>query len=290
VILTKEDGKKECIGTGFITVANGRQAHLVTAAHVVHQIKTEDRPIPRHSLSTPDFFRAAEYRIELRRVIPQALFYDSEGGSAYPALIEAFLEMPKAELAICSITFGTEVPNDVRFETRLALNTTPVAEGDTVISFGYANMITAQVADATFSFQASRRYNTGKVLRVFPTVGPTGQKHPCFQVDTPYYPGMSGGPVMTIEGESPYVRGIIRSDATFASEPVETVISQAALATMVWPLMMMPVSLPAQNGTIDGRTLMDLQREGTIIDRGNAAEHIKVTRNELGQIVDAHWE
>jgi hypothetical protein len=60
---------------------------------------------------------------------------------------------------------------------------------------------------------------------------------------------------------------------------------------MLWPLMMMPVYLPDEDGTIRGdETLLDLQREGEIIDRGNASEHVKYTRNENGQVIAAYWE
>jgi hypothetical protein len=59
---------------------------------------------------------------------------------------------------------------------------------------------------------------------------------------------------------------------------------------MLWPLMMMPVILPDADGTIRGETLLDLQRDGEIIDRGNASEHVKYTRGENGQVAEAHWE
>jgi hypothetical protein len=32
----------------------------------------------------------------------------------------------------------------------------------------------------------------------YPTTGPTGQEHPCFQISSTFLGGMSGGPVMTI--------------------------------------------------------------------------------------------
>jgi hypothetical protein len=88
---------------------------------------------------------------------------------------------------------------------------------------------------------------------------------------------------------APYVRGVARSDMdelTFAgTEP-----SPLALASMLWPLMMMPVSLPDEDGTISGETLLDLQREGEIIDRGNASAHVKCIRGENGQVTAAYWE
>jgi hypothetical protein len=73
--------------------------------------------------------------------------------------------------------------------------------------------------------------------------------------------------------------------ASAATEPTPT-----ALASMLWPLMMMPLSLPDEDGTIRGETLLDLQREGEIIDRGNASEHVKCIRGENGQVGAAFWD
>jgi len=88
----------------------------------------------------------------------------------------------------------------------------------------------------------------------------------------------------------PLVRGVVRSDETRAAEPTSADPASAALVSMIWPIMLLPVSLPSRNGTISGRTLLDLQREGTIIDRGNACKHIQCSRNEKGQVTAAHWQ
>ena len=75
IVVTLPDGSVDCIGTGFISVANGKQAHLITAAHVVEEIRKIDDPYPKHHLSMPKDFRTAVYRFELKHAKPRALIF-----------------------------------------------------------------------------------------------------------------------------------------------------------------------------------------------------------------------
>jgi hypothetical protein len=63
-------GKTFVLATGFIIRANGRQAYLVTAAHVVREIRKMERPNPRHHPSTPAEFISVEYRVGLPQTTP----------------------------------------------------------------------------------------------------------------------------------------------------------------------------------------------------------------------------
>jgi hypothetical protein len=65
ILLEGEDGSMEVVGTGFVVLANGRQAHLVTAGHVCKEIQRRDRPLRSHPTALPDFI-PTEYRVELR--------------------------------------------------------------------------------------------------------------------------------------------------------------------------------------------------------------------------------
>jgi hypothetical protein len=55
-IISTDQGNNHCIGTGFLPVANGRHAHMVTAAHVMDKLRKLDNPYPRHHPTMPDFF------------------------------------------------------------------------------------------------------------------------------------------------------------------------------------------------------------------------------------------
>jgi hypothetical protein len=294
ILVTHIDGTVTCIGTGFLIVVSGRRALMVTAAHNVDCVRKIENPHPAHHLST--LFRVEKHRFELHKTRPRAMYYHS-GKEAHKALIEASVEMPNADVALCRIKFEDDVPNDVEFQTRFGIDTSPVCINDQVIAIGYSPMKTRSIEQTgntiEHAFEARWQSPKGKVTAVYPIAGPRGrsQASPCFELDVSLLPGMSGGPVMTwtegVDG-APYVRGVARSDlgqASAGTEPTPT-----ALASMLWPLMMMPISLPDEDGAISGETLLDLQREGEIIDRGNASAHVKFIRGENGQVTAAYWE
>jgi hypothetical protein len=289
IVVTFPDGSVDCIGTGFISVANGKQVHLITAAHVIEEIRKIDDPYPKSHLSMPEDFRAAVYRFELKHAKPRALYFD--GKTAHIANIEAAIEMPKADIALCSIRFDDA--SDTTFMSRLILDSNPPTIGERVIAIGYARMRT-QTAKSTAdwierSFDASWACPKGEVTAVYPKVGPTGQKGPCFQVSVAFKGGMSGGPVFTWDERGPYVRGFVMKGEDRIDDSDD--ITPFALAGMIWPILLMPVDLPNPDGSLRReRCLLDLEKEGVIVDKGNAHLHIKIVRGENLQIASAVWE
>jgi hypothetical protein len=101
ILATRRDGKVKCIGTGFLIVTDGRQALMVTAAHNFDWIRKIDNLNLAYYPSVPESFRPEIYRFELRNTKPRAMYYS--GGKAHKALIEATVQMTKADLALCSI-------------------------------------------------------------------------------------------------------------------------------------------------------------------------------------------
>jgi len=195
----RENGTIRCHGTGFVILAYGRHAYMVTAAHVIEAIRRIESPHLVHHPTTPEFFIPVRYLLQMRRVIPFVFFQD-ENVNGYPAIIQQCVEMKKADIALCSIEFPEYVPPNVQITTRLWLDTAPVKVGDSVRAFGYSNMTVSPVepGENIEGFKANWLVETGIVKEVYPTTGPTGQEHPCFQISSTLVGGMSGGPVMTI--------------------------------------------------------------------------------------------
>jgi hypothetical protein len=71
---------------------------------------------------------------------------------------------------------------------------------------------------------------------------------------------------------------------------VRGVVSSGDLASMIWQILLMPVSLPKPDGNITGRTLLDLERAGVLIDRGRGSDHVHVERGPDGQVIAASWQ
>src|SRR6516165_3241588 len=137
ILVEDEDGSMEVVGTGFVVLVKGRQAHLVTAGHVNDYIQRKDRPNPRSHWSTPRDFVAPEYRVELRNVRPFVIYrHPTRGTCRVP--IEAWVDLKNADLALCSIRFGDRIPPDVLFEKRFPLDTRPVRKGESICALGYA--------------------------------------------------------------------------------------------------------------------------------------------------------
>jgi hypothetical protein len=102
---------------------------------------------------------------------------------------------------------------------------------------------------------------------------------------------MSGGPVLSWDEKGPYVRGFVMIGEESVHEVSGGVLAPVALAGVIWPLMLMPVDMPYSNGGLrNERCLLDLEKEGAIIDRGRAHNCIKYLRGSDLQVVSAHWE
>ena len=276
IVVEDGDGSMEVVGTGFVILANGRQAHLVTAGHVGSYIQRKDRPNPRSHWSTPSEFRAPDYRVELRHVRPFALYrHPTRGACRVP--IEAWLDLKNADLALCSIRFGEGIPPEVVFEKRLPLDSRPVTKGEPICALGYAEG-KVQPVDArvdAWTFGGAWRQVPGVVADPAPEFSMPGMTAARFQCDVTFDHGMSGGPVCSggLGGEI-VVRGVV---------------SSADLASMIWQILLMPVSLPKPDGNIAGRMLLDLELDGALVDRGHGFDHVRVDRGSDGQVLAAAW-
>jgi hypothetical protein len=277
ILVEDEDGSMELAGTGFVVLVKGRQAHLVTAGHVNDYIQRKDRPNPRSHSSTPRDFVAPEYRVELRHVRPFVIYrHPTHGACRVP--IEAWMGLKDADLALCSIRFGDQIPPDVLFEKRFPLDTRPVRKGESICALGYAEGKIQPIdggAEA-WTFGGAWRQVSGTVADPAPEFSLPGMTAARFQCDVMFCHGMSGGPVC--------------SGGPTGEIVVRGVVSSADMASMIWQILLMPVSLPMPDGNITGRTLLDLEREGVLIDRGRGSDHTHVERGPDGQVISASWQ
>jgi hypothetical protein len=264
ILFEGEDGSMEVVGTGFVVLANGRQAHLVTAGHVCQHIQSRDRPPRSHPTALSDFI-APEYRVELRHVRPFVIYRHPTRGACRVS-IEAWMDLKEADLALCSIRFGELIPPDVLFEKRFPLDTRPVGKGEPICALGYAEGKIHPVDGGVeaWTFGGLWRQVSGTVVDPAPEFRLPGMTAARFKCDVTFCHAMSGGPVC--------------SGGPSGEIVVRGVVSSGDLAFMIWQLLLMPASLPTTGGNITGRTLLDLEREGALIDRGRGSDHVHVER------------
>jgi len=284
-VIVRKGNEVACIGTAFVISSAGRSALLVTAEHVTAVFSELEEPDKLHHPSSPFFVEKA--LTVLKKVQPYVVWFDADLGPQV-ALVKSTVSMKAADLSCMVATFVDHVPEQIAFEYSMSLDTTPVQEGETVYAVGYPNMDFAGYANGDNQMSGQLHWPKGEVLEFYPQGGPTGQKTPCFSVSAGLPHGMSGGPVITQDDAGDmYVRGIVRSD--FADQ-FATTSSGQALATAIWPLLLLPFNPPNEQGQIDwSKTLLDLQKLGSIVDKGDASSRINAVRDSEGYILDAQY-
>jgi hypothetical protein len=111
------------------------------------------------------------YRHELSKAQPRVLYYDEVNG-AHRAVIQATVEMPKADLALCKIAFPDDVPPNVQFATRLVLDSAPVEFGERIFVIGYFKMRIERTGnEGNYKFNGQWLLRSGSVTKVFPRIG-----------------------------------------------------------------------------------------------------------------------
>jgi hypothetical protein len=287
IVTTHEDGSVSCIGTGFLIGIAGRAALMLTANHNIAAIKGVDRPHPRHHASA--FFVVEEDVIVFQKTKPHVIYcLDSAIGCS--ALLETSVGLPEVDVSACQIILGADVPPDVKFDLRLALDTRPVVPGERILAVGYSTM-QSQTASVTGNRSSQNFTAQFRTLEGIVTTADGGRSEggvPCFGVNVCLEPGMSGGPILTedLNGNC-FVRGIIRSDFDLGSD---FSVSGLGLATSVWPSVILPLNSPTGERLFDfSATILDLIREGKVCDAGQIHERLRVVYDAQNSRVEAHW-
>lgn len=114
---------------------------------------------------------------------------------------------------------------------------------------------------------------------------------PVFKVATAFDSGMSGGPIFDIRDGEPVIRGVICSDMTIGVDMAKGG-GHEAWASEIWPILMTPYRFDLKffedNGDrISVTTILDLFREGFVIDRGDTVRNLLWEAD--GNTVRAGW-
>lgn len=283
------DARWRPLGTAFVvSVQDGKQALLLTAAHNVRFACAIDSPRSgHHATALSEFLPKARAQLDLRNTYIHAIL-PLDTGWILTEMSRSWL-LEGLDVALMSVAIPPHI--DATFPTQFSLDTRPIEAGTAVMAVGYPGLYAGLTAPP--DYEANRfevrldlciEYRTGKVSQICPTG--VGIHHwPGFLVDFPFDSGMSGGPVIDISGDTPVVRGLIGGDVSEVPTDGTRGSGAQAFASMLWPAMLIKTQLHLSKTagapplTTDAH-LLDLVQHGFIDDRGQAHCHIRLTETE----------
>lgn len=261
------------IGTGFVVATLGRRAVMLSAAHNFQTIRKIDMPYEISASNTLPEFRVEIEPYQMKETKMQALFFGQDNHFHCATIMTVDGNKP-ADVVACLISLEDDIPSEVLFDTKLAIDTTPVEAGQPIVAAGYSNMQAEEQGNSMVIYKQELAWREGKVTEVFRNKGPRNQPYPCFQCDIPFDAGMSGGPILNNSpGVVASARGVISSDMSENGVSMKEGSGASSIACMLWPAMGIKLTYAGLDGQA-GVTLLELERRGWIDDKGRASEHV----------------
>lgn len=251
---------------------------MITAAHNLKEIERVDQPYELSHPSTPNEFRfTPQGNNALRRTDMKVLYPTGDGNEVLVPIPVAYV-WPN-DTAVCVVQFQDHTDQSIVFESSIVIDTTPPSIGTPILAVGYSQMeveATTQSGSTRLSYKRQLTWRPGRITRVFESRGPRGQDWPCFQADTPFDSGMSGGPILKKVGDLFVACGVISSDLTTEGSNLDAGSGSAAIASMLWPTMGVTIEEASIEGLRRPATLLELQHRNFIRDLGNASTHVEI--------------
>lgn len=273
------DGRLFHLGSSFVISALGRQALLLSAAHVFRQALTVDEARERHHPSTPLEFlvaRSSDRNLKSTRLL--VLYRERVNAGHFAEILDVYINDP-FDIAVCSVYFPDSVPANVHFPSKLAIDTTPPAQNVPIIAAGYGDTkLEVDIDDSnivsTATFNSKLDYRHGSITEVYPSGHEALHLGPSFQIGVPISSGMSGGPVINkLYGDRVVACGINTSDLSVGSQECSG-SGLRAIAQMLWPCAGIVVKHAEVDNIKGPIRLLELMRRGFVDDLGNAASHV----------------
>ncbi len=282
------DGYTELIGSGFIILADGRNALVMTAAHNFHFAETIQKPRKHHHLTTlPEFqtHRGNIFSVEREKL--RAVYMSNSHVEA--CIIEGVSIVPELDIALCAIKFQ-EIYDGPGFSYNFGLDSRHPNVGDEVVALGFSRMrIETQYVSSDkmlryFKMMQKIEMRKGTVTGVFQN-GLRQIAWPCFETTIPIDAGMSGGPVLPFGMSNSKMNacGVISKDFSTKESFKTFLASGQSIMGMIWPSVVLPFRCVFNEGGSPTETnLFDLIKRGIIIDAGDAGQNITFRCNNNG--------
>ena len=226
------------IGTAFIVAAAGRDAVACTAAHNFEAVRRAQAPPRAHHPSALSEFLPSAVALNIDRTKIRAV--SSDHGRFEMATLSWAIWDPDTDIAFFGLRPQHEEDVDY-FQSSFLFDDELPKVGDEVAALGYAGM---EIRDNA-SDGASRHFTVARqpLLRVGRVTSVCMDGHilcrgPCFETTVPFFPGMSGGPVMRMAREGPMKPfGIISSDPASDSHKQDRSIRGYGAVALLCPMI-----------------------------------------------------
>ncbi|MBI4426605.1 MAG: trypsin-like peptidase domain-containing protein [Candidatus Kerfeldbacteria bacterium] len=280
-VLASTPGKFIHLGSAFVIAALGRQALLMTAAHVIREGAQLDGHRPKHHPSAlPQFVNSSNTQTFLRTAKLHVNYREDESKGHLADIVHTYINDP-SDIALLAVGFPSHIPEKVLFRSRLSLDSSPPAVGTSIIAAGYGDSKMSIINNSdsdlfVFGFQHKLDYRHGKVIELLGRNDPSFRCGPGFRIDAAISSGMSGGPVLNKNyGDRIVACGINTSDISLSDARDATGSGMRATCQALWPAMAITVEHAGLDGAIRPTRLLELVRLGFVSDFGNPALHVK---------------
>lgn len=274
-------GRLVHFGSAFVVAALGRQALLMTAAHVIREAVQLDGNRPKHhSSSLPEFLSPWITNQPLRAVKLHVLYRENEANGHLAKVTNTYINDP-SDIALLAVEFGSDIPGNVLFHSRLTLDSSPPVVGTPIISAGYGDskMELSCNPNSNLSkaiFHHTLDYRHGTVTELLGSTDPSFRHGPGFRINTAISSGMSGGPVLDKRyGERVVVCGINTSDISLIDTKGVSGSGVRATCQVLWPAMAITVEHAEIGGVTRPARLLELVTHDFVSDIGDPARHVE---------------
>lgn len=249
LMAVNQHGDVHPVGTAFIICSQFEWALALTASHnvdFINKLRCSGTPFERSGVLPPGATGSIRDIIATRMVT----------GSGWACRVSTMVSTPDHDVALIRLdrTAGNEpFANGNAF----ALKFTAPPAGARVIVVGSDShkVQSTEIADdcAQWEVGVNSRLISANVLEAY-WHKPGLTKGPCFEVTADFPPGLSGSPVIQIDGQGTYAVGVVSSDSSHTG---------IATASMLMPALCLPLPLTLPDMPVKAR-LFDLVRAGIV--------------------------
>jgi hypothetical protein len=290
------DGFNKLIGAGFVVVAAGRKALVMTASHNFYSHGLIQSPKNRYpSTDAPEFKIHPGELFSVNAEKIKAVY--RPGKDEGICIIEGVSIIPEIDIALCAVELDKEYSGPI-FSHQLGLDSRPPKIGDEVVSIGFSGMDwdwhhvsgDKKKSDADMMQQVELRI--GKVTGIFPH-GSRHESWPCFETTIPIDANMHGGPVLpfSISNLTMNACAVVAADMSPRSSFNNFCISGYSVMAMIWPSLFLPFG-PEENTKKESgvNNLLGLIQKGKVKDAGEANRKISIVQKDLHAVVISRKE